>query len=560
MSLKFVLRYLPSYTFEHPSAATTLADLAAPEIAGMKDGARDYADVAALLGLLRTYFSGTEDVALDRDAFIRWMRREPRSLKYGERDVRTFAELLTVRVNPNVARVIEKALADHGLSEAIATIGREIAVKKSNRKCLARIESEVASLARQQDDTCASDLLTDEEEDAVGEGRPILTPLVGGDGQPVWGYAGDLWGMIAGAKIGKSTVLIELAASLVRLGINVLFLDFENGRKITKADFGSALAQTAYPLGQGVPALIRRNAVRLLHENPDWGRIKIVNVLPGSDFPVRRFRQEIDLFEQQTGRRLDVVVIDYLDKEKVHDPEIRKAFKDDTAYEARLISRVLGILRERDVLGVTGFQTSRKAHEETAAARRKGMSADPATYMISGSYSKIRLCAMNFVIVRPPEGGCVLQPRECRYRTMDGVAPAYDFVPSWERGFLRPKGNTVVPDARAVRARVEAKVREVADAVRGLPPSSSVGSAVRVLQEAYKDFVPGTAVAMKRDLDAALAEDGAEVVEVLRRRQMLVPFTDGKRVRHYTTSRKVSEDGEKANWYVFSPPHAWRDA
>lgn len=560
MSLQFVLRYLPSYAFSHPTTAAPLADLAVAEVAGLKHGARDYADVAELLGLLRTYLSGTEDVALDRDAFIRWMRREPRSLKYGERDVRTFAEMLVLPVNARIARVIEKALADHGLSEAIAKIGREIAVKKSNRKCLARIEAEVSALDRHQDDASASDLLDDEEEDDRSEGRPILMPFLGRDGQPVFGYAGDLWGAIAGAKIGKSTVLIELTAALVRLGVNVLFLDFENGRKITKADFGSALAQRAYPQGQDVPSLIRKNAVRLLRENCDWGRIKIVNILPGSDFPVRRFRQEIDLFEQQTGRRLDVLVIDYLDKEKVHDPEIRKALKDDTAYETRLISRVLGILREREVLGITGFQTSRKAHEEAAAARKKGASVDPSTHMIAGSYSKIRLCAMNFIIVRPPEGGCVLHPRECRYRTMDGVAPAYEFVPSWERGFLKPKGNVPLPDAHAIRARVEGKAREIADAVRGAPPSTPVAATVRVLAEGYRDFVPGTAFAMKRVLDGALGEDATEVIETLRRRQMLVSFTDGKRVRHYTSSRKITEAGEKANWYVFAPPHAWRDA
>ncbi len=521
-------------------------------------------EVRKLIELLSLYFSCESPVA-DVEFFKEWLKSKGQK----ESVVAMFDQLLAIEASDALADEVRRLVAADQKKKAIHRI-QEITLDEGlpQEELFTKI-LEVATPHTITETTCVRDNsstldFSDEEEaDDSSDGREFKTPLITGPGgEHLVGYGGDLWSIIGGAKDGKSTMLVWLAAESVKMGLNVLYLDFENGTRIMKADVGSALACQAYPRGGSIPKIIHKNSVRLQRENPDWGRLRVRSLMPGDPFAISAIAAEIEGFNKKFGHPPDILIVDYLDKEKVSDREERKQASDDVAYEVALISATIGFLRKYDMLGITGFQSNRKAKDEAIEAKKKGRESIRSTANVSGAYSKIRLCAINFILERAMvngKPGAILYPHESRYAILSD-APQFEFVNSWDRGFFKAVGSLHIPNEAEVSSTVEAQVADICAVLEGKPATTAAGKLIQPLTKEHDPLPQGTMVAPKAAFEAAL-NGNLRILATLALKNVFMKFRDGvspngnPRYRNYTNQRKF--DGVKDRWFVFTKPSEW---
>lgn len=263
--------------------------------------------------------------------------------------------------------------------------------------------------------------------------------------------AGEVCAVIGGTAGGKTTTLHSIAGHYAAQKIETALFDFES--------YSSAVC-----LGTFLPFLGRDPGVRSLgalvrvaQQHPGYtANLVYADILKDRTYDERDIIDAVEAWEHESGRRIRVVVIDYLDK--MENGALSKEYRDPYKAQEMMLRRLMGWAERGGKVIFAGLRFNRAGGGSAKdRGRRTGVDRS-ALYKVGGSVTRVELASL--VVTPNPRASAieVLKVRDS-WELNDGTSLPYRFVPvrldGWNRGFIDFSSSTDAARFMGIRQAVE---------------------------------------------------------------------------------------------------------
>lgn len=249
---------------------------------------------------------------------------------------------------------------------------------------------------------------------------------------------GEVFALTGPTGAGKSLYLDEIQGQLIRRGINVFRVDFENVEEDLVVSHAFAM------LKQPLPDLTLEGAQNLLRKADEdgaaagkpVGRLALWCPRTAADVSAADIMEKVLDAERAMGCEFPVVIIDFWDH--LADSDLMTAYRNVYQVQAKMLQQMTRYLRNLGKVCYTAFQTNRSGAAKRAAGEQVTMAE------VAGSYGKIMAIQFHCIIDRDKQGGTSFKIDKCRRSgKLNGTQIKYEYVAApcktMNRGFLRQK-------------------------------------------------------------------------------------------------------------------------